>query len=85
MVLLCLALGVAVIAGVGSLRAATDQGLATDGRRILGGDLEVESGAQALPTALRDWLTQHATRGCRRSCRCARCWWRRRASASWWS
>ena len=55
-VLLCLALGVAVIAAVGSLRAATDQGLATDGRRILGGDLEVESGAQELPPALRDWL-----------------------------
>lgn len=55
-VLLCLALGVAVIAGVGSLRAATDQGLKADGRRILGGDLEVESGAQALPAALRDWL-----------------------------
>ena len=55
-VLLCLALGVAVIAAVGSLRAATDQGLATDGRRILGGDLEVESGAQPLPTALHDWL-----------------------------
>jgi putative ABC transport system permease protein len=55
-VLLCLALGVAVIAAVGSLRAATDQGLATDGRRILGGDLEVENGAQELPAALRAWL-----------------------------
>jgi len=33
-VLLCLALGVAVIAGVGTLRAATDRGLAEDGRRI---------------------------------------------------
>jgi putative ABC transport system permease protein len=55
-VLLCLALGVAVIAAVGSLRAATDRGLADDGRRILGGDLEVESGSQPLPDALRDWL-----------------------------
>ena len=55
-VLLCLALGVAVIAAVGSLRAATDRGLAEDGRRILGGDLEVESGSQPLPVALRDWL-----------------------------
>ena len=55
-VLLCLALGVAVIAAVGSLRAATDRGLAADGRRILGGDLEVESGSQPLPDALRDWL-----------------------------
>ena len=55
-VLLCLALGVAVIAAVGSLKAATDRGLAQDGRRILGGDLEVESGAQPLPDSLRDWL-----------------------------
>jgi putative ABC transport system permease protein len=55
-VLLCLALGVAVIAAVGSLRAATDLGLTEDGRRILGGDLEVESGSQPLPEALRDWL-----------------------------
>jgi putative ABC transport system permease protein len=55
-VLLCLALGVAVIAAVGSLRAATDRGLAEDGRRILGGDLEVESGSQPLPDALRNWL-----------------------------
>ena len=55
-VLLCLALGVSVIAAVGTLRAATDRGLATDGRRILGGDLEVESGSQPLPATLRDWL-----------------------------
>ena len=61
-VLLCLALGVAVIAAVGSLRAATDQGLATQGRRILGGDLEVESGAQPLPDALRDWLAARGGR-----------------------
>ncbi len=55
-VLLCLALGVAVIAAVGSLRAATDRGLEQDGRRILGGDVEVESGSQPLPDTLRDWL-----------------------------
>lgn len=55
-VLACLALGVAVIAAVGTLRAATDRGLAEDGRRILGGDLEVESGSQPLPEELRDWL-----------------------------
>ena len=61
-VLLCLALGVAVIAAVGSLRAATDQGLTTDGRRILGGDLEVESGAQPVPDALRDWLAARGGR-----------------------
>ncbi|HLY89538.1 MAG TPA: FtsX-like permease family protein [Acetobacteraceae bacterium] len=61
-VLLCLALGVAVIAAVGSLRAATDQGLVTDGKRILGGDLEVESGTQPPPDALRDWLAARGGR-----------------------
>ncbi|MEJ0018961.1 MAG: FtsX-like permease family protein [Acetobacteraceae bacterium] len=55
-VLLCLALGVAVIAAVGTLRAATDRGLAQDGRRILGGDIEVESGSQPLPDTLRAWF-----------------------------
>ena len=55
-VLACLALGVGAIAAVGSLRAAIDDGLATDSRRILGGDLEVQSGAQPLPDTLRDWL-----------------------------
>ena len=34
-VLLCLALGVGVIAAVGSLRAAVDSGLAANGRQIL--------------------------------------------------
>jgi putative ABC transport system permease protein len=61
-VLLCLALGVCVIAAVGTLRAAIDSGLAADGRRILGGDLEVESGSQPLPDALRDWLRGRGAR-----------------------
>lgn len=57
-VLLCLALGVGVIAAVGTLRAAVDAGLAADGRALLGGDLEVDSGSQRLPDQLRDWLHQ---------------------------
>ena len=61
-VLLCLALGVSVIAAVGSLRAATDRGLVEDGRRILGGDLEVLSGSQPLSGALRDWLRARGAR-----------------------
>ncbi len=44
-VLACLALGVAVIAGVGTLREATDRGIEQDGRRILGGDLEIDGGS----------------------------------------
>src|SRR5689334_24607753 len=38
--LLCLLLGVAIVAGVGSLAAAIDAGIANDGKRILGGDFE---------------------------------------------
>ena len=55
-VLACLALGVAAIAAVGSLREGVEAGLASEGRRLLGGDLEVQGGAQPLPAALRDWL-----------------------------
>ncbi|MBV8911970.1 MAG: FtsX-like permease family protein [Acetobacteraceae bacterium] len=55
-VLACLALGVAAIAAVGSLREGIARGLASEGRRILGGDLEIQSGAQPLPDALRNWL-----------------------------
>jgi putative ABC transport system permease protein len=63
-VVACLALGVAVIAGVGTLREATQRGLDQDGRLLLGGDLAIESGAQPFPDALRTWL--HA-RGARTS------------------
>ena len=60
-VLACLALGVGAIASVGSLRAAMDRGLATEGRRLIGGDIAVESGSEPLPDALQNWLdSQHA-------------------------
>jgi len=55
-VVLCLALGVAVIAAVGSLRAAVDAGMENDGRRILGGDLEIDGGPDPLPADLADRL-----------------------------
>ena len=55
-VLLCLALGVGVIASVGTLRAAVDAGLASDGRALLGGDLDIDGGPQPLPGALTGWL-----------------------------
>jgi len=61
-VLACLALGVAAIAAVGSLRAGVESGLATDGRALLGGDLAIEGGAQPLPAALRPWLEQRGGR-----------------------
>ena len=61
-VIACLALGVGAIASVGSLRAAMDRGLATEGRRLIGGDIAIESGSEPLPDALQTWLTgQHAT------------------------
>jgi putative ABC transport system permease protein len=61
-VLLCLALGVGVIAAVGTLKAAIDAGLAADGRALLGGDLEIDGGSQPLPDQLRNWLqAQSAT------------------------
>ncbi len=61
-VLACLALGVAAIAAVGSLRAGIEAGLATEGRRMLGGDLAIGTGAQSPPPALRDWLTSRGAR-----------------------
>jgi putative ABC transport system permease protein len=54
-VLACLALGVAAIAAVGTLRAATEAGLRADGARLLGGDLEVETNQRALSQAAKDW------------------------------
>src|SRR5688500_20227845 len=55
-VLACLALGVAAIAAVGTLRAATEAGLAADGARILGGDVEVAVSHRPIPDAARDWM-----------------------------
>lgn len=39
---ICLVLGVAALAGVGSLAAAIDRGIADNGQRILGGDLAAQ-------------------------------------------
>jgi putative ABC transport system permease protein len=61
-VLACLALGVAAIAAVGTLRAGVEQGLAHDGARILGGTIEVQGGAQPLPQTLREWVHAHGGR-----------------------
>ncbi len=57
-VLACLALGVAAIAAIGSLREGITRGLAQDGARILGGDLDVLGGSQPLPEGLRAWFVQ---------------------------
>lgn len=60
--LACLALGVAAIAGIASLRASLAQGLAQSGRALLGGDLEIGTGELPVPPALVAWL---AARGAR--------------------
>ena len=61
-VLLCLAIGVAAIAAVGSLREGIARGLARDGRALLGGDVTVTTGAQAAPERLRAWLGARGAR-----------------------
>jgi putative ABC transport system permease protein len=61
-VLACLALGVAAIAAVGSLRAAVAEGLARDGAKILGGDIAISGGNQPLPVALGAWLRERGAR-----------------------
>jgi len=63
-VIACLALGVAAIAAVGTLRAATEAGLAEDATRILGGDVEIHSTYRTLPPEGRAWI---ATQGGRLS------------------
>jgi putative ABC transport system permease protein len=55
-VLACLALGVAAIAAVGTLRAGIQAGLRADGAKILGGDLELRTGPRPAPEEVRAWI-----------------------------
>ncbi len=57
--LACLALGVAVIAGVGSLAAAIDVGLNGDARALLGGDVEFQLAQRPASDAERRFLDAH--------------------------
>jgi putative ABC transport system permease protein len=61
-VLACLALGVAAIAAIGSLREGISRGLEQDGARILGGDMDVLGGSMPLPPELRGWLEARGAR-----------------------
>jgi putative ABC transport system permease protein len=54
--LACIALGVATIAGIGSLASAIESGLAREGRTILGGDLAFSLAQREATTAERDFL-----------------------------
>ncbi len=57
----CLALGVAAIAAVGSVRAAIEQGLAREAASLLGGDAEVEFTYRFADPDERAWMDAHAT------------------------
>ncbi|MCV6825383.1 MULTISPECIES: ABC transporter permease [Halocynthiibacter] len=58
--LLCLALGVAAIAAVGSVREALQQGLENEGAAILGGDAELTFTYRFADDAEREWMEDTA-------------------------
>lgn len=58
--LVCLALGVAAIAAVGSVRASIQQGLAQHGAALLGGDAQVSLTYRFAEPAERAWLEDRA-------------------------
>ena len=60
--LACLALGVAAIAAVGTVRAGIEAGLARDGAALLGGDAEVEFTYRFAREDELDWLNSIAAR-----------------------
>ena len=59
--LACLALGVAAIAGVGSLARAVTDGLATEARAMLGGDVALRAVHRPVETAQREFLQREGT------------------------
>jgi putative ABC transport system permease protein len=58
--LACLALGVAAIAAVGSVRAAIDAGLAREAAALLGGDAEIELAYRFADADERAWMDANA-------------------------
>ncbi|THH35219.1 FtsX-like permease family protein [Aliishimia ponticola] len=60
--LACLALGVAAIAAVGSVRASIEAGLAREGAALLGGDAEMEFTYRFADALERDWMEANADR-----------------------
>jgi len=58
--LACLALGVAAIAGVGSVRSAIEAGLSAQGAILLGGDAEAEFTYRFASEDERQWMDTHA-------------------------
>ncbi len=60
--LACLALGVAAIAAVGSVRQAIQTGLVQEGGALLGGDAQIELTYRFADPAERAWMDRTATR-----------------------
>jgi len=58
--LICLALGVAAVAAVGSVRAAIERGLDVEGRAILGGDAEITTTYRPATEEERAWMDARA-------------------------
>ena len=58
--LICLALGVAAIAGVGMVRSAIEQGLTAQGAVLLGGDAQIELTYRFATDAERSWIASVA-------------------------
>lgn len=58
--LACLALGVAAIAAVGSVRSAIETGLAREGAALLGGDAELDFTYRFATPAERTWMESRA-------------------------
>ncbi|PJE34533.1 drug:proton antiporter, partial [Pseudooceanicola lipolyticus] len=58
--LACLALGVAAIAAVGTVRSSIEAGLAREGAALLGGDAEMEFTYRFASEAERAWMQTHA-------------------------
>ncbi|KAE9628296.1 ABC transporter permease [Parasedimentitalea maritima] len=59
--LACLALGVAVIAAIGTVRASIEHGLSSQGAVLLGGDAEMEFTYRFADDATRAWMAEHAS------------------------
>jgi putative ABC transport system permease protein len=57
----CLALGVAAIAAVGSVRSAISEGLSREGRAILGGDAEMRLAYRFASDEERAWMAANAS------------------------
>lgn len=58
--LACLALGVAAIAAVGTVRAAIQQGLTREAAAILGGDAQIQFAYRFADAAERAWMAENA-------------------------